>query len=470
MSSSPQGLQAFFAPRSIAVLGASERATSSGGAVLQNLRIGGYRGQVFPINPKGGTAFGYEVKTSVAALAAPADLVVVVIRPDLILEAVTEAAACGHRHFLILPGGFVEAGPEGQKRDQALRALAAQYDLTIAGPNCAGIIHMGSETLSAGGHFGATFLRDFPPGGGIALISQSGALAEEVIAAAHAQNLKIGTVVSVGNGMQLGIADYLAYLGTRPECKAVLLYVEHIADADRFRATARQVAAVKPVVLLMGGASRDGAAAAAAHTGATARDDAAMERFAADCGLLRVKSLRRLLLAAKGFGFFPQGLGPRALILSNSGGPGVLTADQAAVENLSLPSLPAAMQAALRAGLPPEASAANPIDLLADAREERFALTLDSVETQGRGTFDVILGIHVVPFMVEAGPVVDVIAAAAAQHKHPMLHAMMGTLPDKENWFARLEAAGIPAFNDAEQMAECAGILARYPLLRERLK
>src|SRR5689334_21393993 len=141
-------LKPFFAPRSVAVVGAGERPTSSGGAVLQNLRISGYAGEIVPVNPKGGTIFGLPVRCSLAELAAPADLAVIVIRPDQILAAVEEAAASGHRHFLILPGGFAEAGAEGRARDVALRRLASERQLTIAGPNCAGIIH-----LPPGGRF-----------------------------------------------------------------------------------------------------------------------------------------------------------------------------------------------------------------------------------------------------------------------------------------------------------------------------
>lgn len=460
-------LRPFFAPRSVAVLGAGERATSSGGAVLQNLKAGGFRGAVHPINPKGGTAFGYPVLASLKDLPDPAELAVIVIRPDLIADAVREAAATGHRNLLILPGGFVEAGEEGRARDAEVRRIAAAHGITIAGPNCAGIIHMGKGGLDAGGHFGATFLRDFPPGGGLALISQSGALAEEAIANAHANGIPLGTVVSVGNAMHLGVAEYLDYLGQRDDVTTVLLYVESIDDPVAFRAICRRVAARKPVVLLLGGRTAAGAAAAAAHTGAVANDDAAIEAFAAECCAIRVTSLRRLMLAAKGFGFFPLGIGRRALVLSNSGGPGVLAADRAAVEGLDLAPLPARMAEDLRAGVPPEASIANPIDLLADAREDRFGLAFDCLRAHGAAAFDVVLGIHVVPFMVDAAPVIDRLAAAAPALGLPVMHSMMGTLPGKADWFSRMEAAGVPMFSDAEAMAECGGLLARYPALRQ---
>jgi acyl-CoA synthetase (NDP forming) len=128
------------------------------------------------------------------------------------------------------------------------------------------------------------------------------------------------------------------------------------------------------------------------------------------------------------------------------------------------------MAAALRAALPAEASVANPLDLLADAREDRFGLTLDCAIREGAQAFDAILGIHVVPFMVEAQPIVAALASRARKAPMPFLHAMMGTLPDKDAWFASLERAGVPTFNDVEAMAECAGLLARYPVLRERAR
>jgi acyl-CoA synthetase (NDP forming) len=462
-------LRPFFAPRSVAVVGAGERQTSSGGAVLQNLRISGFTGEIVPVNPKGGEMFGLAVRKSLGELNHPADLAVIVIRPDLILDAVREAAASGHQHLLILPGGFAEAGEAGKARDLELRRLIAAHGLTVVGPNCAGIIH-----LPMGARFAATFLRDMPPGpnarGAIAFVTQSGALAEEAIAAAHRLAIPLGTIVSVGNAVQLGIADYLEHLGSDLAVTAVLLYIESIEDKARFRAVARRVAAEKPVVALIGGRTGPGARAAAAHTGAPAQDDREMDAFAAECGVLRVESLRRLLLAAKGFGAFPQGIGKRALILSNSGGPGVLCTDRAAAEGLDIAPLPAAMAAALRAALPAEASVANPLDLLADAREDRFGLTLDCAIRDGAQAFDAILGIHVVPLMVEAQAIVATFAALARSVPMPFLHAMMGTLPDKDAWFASLERAGVPAFNDVEAMAECAGLLARYPALRERAR
>ena len=264
--------------------------------------------------------------------------------------------------------------------------------------------------------------------------------------------------------------DYLGWLGDRLEIGAALLYVESIEDHERFREVARRVSATKPVIALFGGRTGIGGQAATAHTGAVANDDAAIDAFCASCGIIRVKSLRRLLVAAKAFGRFPQGLGPRALILSNSGGPGVLCADQAALEGLELTALPKAMADVLRQQLPAEASVANPIDLLADAREDRFGLAVEAAMSHAAQTYDMVLMIHVVPFMVDAQPVISRLAELSSTAPLPMMHGMMGTLPGKEEWFATMERAGVPMFNDVEEMAEAAGLLASYPALRNAAK
>lgn len=458
-------LQPFYAPRSIAVVGAGERATSSGGAVMQMLLRAGFKGRLEPINPKGGTVFGLAAHTSLRALAAPVDLVVISIRPDAILEAVNEAAATGHRHLLILPGGFAEAGAEGLARHHALMEVIRQRDIVVAGPNCAGLIHLTPE-----GGIAPSFLRDLPAGRaagqqGVALISQSGAIAEEVIAASHRLALPVTTVISIGNAVQIGVEDHLAHLGRDDSIAAVILYLESLDDPAAFRRIARQVAAVKPVVALVGGRTAAGAAAATAHTGAVANDASTIQAFLTDCGLVGVDSLADLLLAAKAFARYPSGAGQRVVIISNSGGPGVLAADAAVRAGLSLPPLPSSMVARLRAALPAEAAIANPVDLLADAREDRFGAAL-AAALEEADAFDQILLFHTAPFMVEAGPVVDCLAERAATATRPVFHAMAGTLTDGPAWFQQLEAAGIAMSRDPEAMARMAGLLAAYPPLQ----
>lgn len=451
-------LRAFLNPESIAVVGAGDRPTSSGGAVLRNLKLSGYRGRIVPVNPKGGEIQGLQASTSLSTLGQPVDLVTVLVKPESILDVVREAADTGHRNLLILPGGFAEAGERGRERDAQLRALAAEKSLSIAGPNCAGMINL----LDRKTPFAATFLRDLPKGGGVAFVSQSGAIAEEAIAGSHEMNVPLGAVVSVGNGMQYGVADYVAHFGADQRCSAILVYLESFGDAARFGQVAREIATAKPLIALIGGRTGPGREAAFQHTGSRPADDEAVEAFCQRAGIVRVKSLRSLMLAGKAFGAFPQGIGRRVLLLSNSGGPGVLAADRAAEEGLLLSALPPALAQALRERLPAEATVANPLDLLADAREDRFGFTLEAALAHGREQYDAILMIHVVPFMVDAAPVIAALAGLAGKARVPIMHSMMGTLEHRQAWFAQMESAGVPMFDDVEDMCVAASLLARH--------
>ena len=190
------------------------------------------------------------------------------------------------------------------------------------------------------------------------------------------------------------------------------------------------------------------------------------DAFCRMAGIVRVSSLRGLMLAGKAFCAHPEGIGRRVLLLSNSGGPGVLATDQCVQDGLELPAIPSAVAARLRALYPPEAVVANPLDLLADAREDRFGGTLEAILTGAADAFDAILMIHVVPFMVDAGPVVARLAELARGSSLPILHSMMGTLEHKREWMMTMEQAGVPMFDNVEDMAVAAGMLARFPALR----
>lgn len=449
-------MKAFLSPDSVAVVGAGERPTSSGGAVLHNMLKCGYRGRIIPVNPKGGELLGLAVARSITDVTPPAELVVIAVRPDLILDVVQEAAAAGHRNFLILPGGFAEGTDDGKTRDAQLLALAQTQGLRIAGPNCAGTINL----LDVARPFTATFFRDLPRGGKVGLISQSGAIIEELIGASNRFNLPLGAVVSVGNAMHLGLAEYLEALGADGGCNAILLYAESFGDPRRFIEVAQAVSQKKPIIVLMGGRTSAGAAAAFRHTGSRAMPEHEADEFCRQAGMVRVKSLRDLMLAGKAFGRYPEGIGPRVLVLSNSGGPGVLAADEASSRGLELRALPQAFADRLRSFLPPEASVANPLDLLADAREERFGDTLEAALQTVISHYDAILMIHVVPFMVDANAVVNRLAEGVREANIPIMHSMMGTLEKKEAWFAQMEAAGVPMFDNVEDMASAAGLLA----------
>ena len=455
----------FLKPKSVAIVGASDRKTSSGGAVLRNLLLTKYPGKIIPVNPSGGKILGITCSKSLLEIKKPVELVVIVVRPDLILQIVDEAISSGHKNLMILPGGFSEAGTEGQIREKELLRKTNSAGITVFGPNSAGCIHLNNKLP-----FAATFLRDLPLGGKIALISQSGAISEEIIATGNKNNLPISTVISVGNAVHLEITDYLEYLGEHEECNCILLYVESINDIEKFSFTARKVARKKPLVALIGGRTTEGSNAVINHTGGSSMTDNQASSFFKDCGVIRVKSLRHLLLAAKGFGFFPQGIGKRILLISNSGGPGVITTDRLIDSKLEMPPLPENYSVDLKKILPLEAAIANPIDMLADAREDRFEATFNSALKYCQNEYDAVLMIHVVPFMVDADPIIKVMARLAEKASFSIFHSMMGTLENKNKWFQNMEDSGVAMFDNSEDMAESAGILAQYPPLKRDLE
>jgi len=467
----PARLQKILEPSSVAIAGAAERDTSAGGAVLKNLIASGFSGRIVPVNPKGGTILGLATSRSLAELDVPCDLAVVAVRPDLILGVIREGFSSGHKNFLVLPGGFQEAGAEGQARDAELRKFAAEHDVLIMGPNCAGLINL----LDPKRRFAGTFLKDLPFRGvdphrpGVALVSQSGAIAEEVIASSHTLGIPVGCVISVGNGMHVGLADFIAGIAENPYCSVILFYAESVGDPDAFIRVTSAIANRIPIIGLIGGTTRAGAAAAARHTGSQALGDAEADQLCRRAGIVRARSLQDMLLAAKALAYYPRGVGRRVLILSNSGGPGVLMADRCEREGLELIDLPQVLAEELRAALPPEAAVANPLDLLADAREDRFGATLAACIKHARQAFDAIAMIHVVPFMVDASPVIATLANLAKGAPVPILHTMMGTLPGKREWFAAMEYAGVPMFTDVESMASAISALARCAELAKQI-
>ncbi|MBI37769.1 MAG: hypothetical protein CL568_09325 [Alphaproteobacteria bacterium] len=451
----------FLQPKSVAVVGASERLSSSGGAVLRNIISSKFPGDVIPVTPKNEKVLGITSVKSLLELSTPAELVVIVVRPDLILDIVDEAAISGHKNLMILPGGFSEAGPVGQVRESELLRKTDAAGITVFGPNSAGCIHLNKHSP-----FAATFLRDLPLGGGIALISQSGAISEEIIATGNKNSLPISTVISVGNAVHLEVIDYLEFLGEQDTCSCILLYMESVNNIKNFERVARKITKKKPVVALIGGRTMEGGHAVRNHTGGLAMTDSEAVSFMQKCGIIRVKSLRQLMLAAKGFGFFPQGIGNRILLFSNSGGPGVITTDHLIDNNLKMPPLPKEYSRDLKNLLPPEAAVSNPIDMLADAREDRFEAAFLSALKHCKNEYDAILMIHVVPFMVDANPVINVMSSLAKKASFPVFHSMMGTLENKIEWFTKMENSGVAMFENSEDMAESASILAQYPLLK----
>ena len=358
MSVTPERLRDFFAPRSLAIVGASD---TSGWAqfILASSAATGFEGPLIPVHPRHETVFGRPAVRSLRDLTEPVDLAFVMVPTHAVPDVIDDAAAAGVRHAVVLASGYREAGPEGCARQDALVKQAAGYGMLLLGPNCLGFLN----THASAGPFALSVPLPLRPGPvGIAL--QSGALASAMLAFARSRAIGVSTVVTMGNESMISTADVLGYLADDEQTRVICLFVEEISEPDRFAHAARQAAkAGKPVVVLKTGSSPAGQVAALAHTGSVAGDDAVVDAVFRQLGVIRVTSIEELLSTAGLLGYDRWPRGRRMGVLTASGGACGLIADQASEQDIKIPPFAARTVAAIEPHLPAFADAHNPLDV-----------------------------------------------------------------------------------------------------------
>jgi acetyl coenzyme A synthetase (ADP forming)-like protein len=360
-------LESLFAPRGVAVIGASQTPTKLGYGVARNLVMSGYKGALHFVNPSGGQLFGRSIVRAVADIPDPVDLAMIII-PAASVPGALEA--CGQRgiHAVIIgSGGFREVGPQGAALEKSCLDIAHRYDIRIIGPNCIGYLdtHLPIDT---------TFLPlPGPIPGDIAFISHSGAICEAVIDWARGQGFGLSRLVSLGNQMDLTEADVLAPTAADPETRVVALYLEGVGDGPTFVRQASLVSKDMPIVAIKVGRSARGRAAVASHTGALAGQDAAFDAALRKAGVLRAPTSEALFDWARALAWCPLPRGRRVAVLTNAGGPGAIAADALDAQELTLSDLSRSSHEALAALLPAAASLRNPIDMLASAGPHEYA-------------------------------------------------------------------------------------------------
>jgi acetyltransferase len=353
-------------PRSIAVVGASDKPDSIGGVVLRELVGGGFAGTLTPVNPKYGTIGDLRCFPSLSNTATQHDLVVIATPAASIPDIVAEAVSLGCQTAIILSAGLGQG--EGSLADKVLRT-ARSSGLRLVGPNCLGV-------LSPSARMNASFATRLPAAGPLALVSQSGAIAAGIVEWARSRNAGFSGIVSLGEAIDVDFADCLDYFAEDHATRAILLYVEAIKDARKFMSAARRAARVKPVIVLKAGRHAEGAKAAATHTGALAGSDAVYDAAFQRAGCIRVMDLEELFGAADVFATSASLHGDRIAILTNGGGLGVLAVDRLMDLGGHLAQLAPATLEALDAVLPSTWSRANPVDIIGDATPERYARSL----------------------------------------------------------------------------------------------
>jgi len=369
MASAPHkktaSLDALFNPRSIALVGATERSVWSIAAV-DNLRRAGYPGKVHMINPKGGTIFGSEASPTCSAVGEPIDAALLMVPESKMVEVFDDLEKAGVGGVVILSGGFAETGHDGRARQQLIADKAKAAGIRMLGPNC-----LGFANFVAGTPIWTTQLRRQTGNLQVALVSQSGALASQLEQFAYQQRVGLTHMISTGNEADVQVADAIEYLAQQPEPKAIALFLESVRDPVRFeRAIKAANAAGKPVVVLKVGASEASAKAAQAHTGSLVGNDRVFDALCRKLGLTRVHSLEELIVTADLFARIGAVHGKGVAFVAMSGGMCEIITDQAEKEAILLPELSESTASALREVLPPLATPNNPLDVTGAAMVE----------------------------------------------------------------------------------------------------
>ena len=417
-------MKPFFAPRVIAVVGASRDPARIGAQVFRNVRESGFRGTVHPVNPHVPVIDGLPCAASLTAIEGPVDLAIVTVAAAQVPGVIDDCIAKKVPAVVVISAGFAETGPEGRAREAELLEKVRGAGIRMIGPNCMGIMNTDPDI-----RLNATFARRLPPIGDVAFASQSGALGLSIVEHVSRLHIGISTFVSVGNKADVSGNDLIQLWAADPRTKVILLYLESFGNPRTFGRLARRVAREKPIVAVKAGRSRVGARAASSHTGALATDDAVVDGLFRQAGIIRTRTVAELFDVASLLSRQPLPKGRRVAILTNAGGPGILAADACAADGLDLPSLTDATIAKLRATLPAAASVANPVDMLAAAPAEHYRIAIEALLADER--VDSLLVIYTPPFVTEPADIASAIAGAVARSPKPVLTVFMtaGDMP-----------------------------------------
>jgi len=437
-------LEAMFAPRSVAVIGASETPGSVGRSLLENLRP--FRGHVFPVNPNHRTILERKTFPTIRGVPEDVDLAVIATPAATVPEIVGECAAAGVKGAVIISAGFKESGPAGAELEQQI--LARRGKMRIIGPNCVGVMlpHIGLN---------ATFAKPLALPGNIGFISQSGALCTAILDWSISIQLGFSAFISIGSMADVNWGDLIYHLGDDPHTRSILLYMESVGDARSFLSAAREVALTKPIIAIKVGRTGAAAKAAASHTGALTGSDDVLDAAFRRVGVLRVDTIEELFGIAELLGRQPRPTGPRLAIITNGGGPGVLATDALIECGGKLAELSAKAVDKLNEFLPPHWSRGNPVDILGDADAQRYERAVEIVARDENN--DGLLAILARQAMTESSATAERLRSFAKLKGKPILANWIGGAGVRPG-VEILDRAGIPTFEypDAAARAFCA--------------
>ncbi|MCC6301768.1 MAG: GNAT family N-acetyltransferase [Gammaproteobacteria bacterium] len=442
-----------FAPRAVAVFGATERPEAVGEIVLRNLREGGFDGGLYPVNPKHATVQGLRCHASLQEVGAPVDLAVIATPAATAPGIIAQCGAVGVRAAVVLSAGFGEVGAAGRALEQQVREAARMHGVRVVGPNCLGMM-IPRHGLNA------TFSNNRVPPGPLALVSQSGALCTAILDWAQARGIGFSAVVSLGNAADVDFGDLLGFLALDAATRGILLYIESVRDARNFMSGLRAAARLKPVVAIKAGRHGEGAQAAMSHTGALVGGDDVFDAALRRAGAVRAHTVQQMFAAAEILASGERRAhGNRLAIVTNGGGPGVMAADRAVEQDVALARLGEATVQSLDQVLGGRWSRANPVDILGDAKPELYRKAVAGCLADP--AVDGVLALLTPQAMTHPSEAAGAVIAAAADSAKPVLACWMGDT-QVEPARALFACHRIPHFDTPEEAVEAYSYLAAH--------
>ena len=448
----PHYLSALFAPKSVAMFGASDSPDSVGRVVFKNLLEGDFKGDIYAINPKREQVQGQKAYPDLEAIGEDVDLAIVATPARTVPGIVEQCGNYGIKSMIILSAGFREVGETGRAIEEKVKDAARSHGIRFMGPNCLGLIRP-----SIG--LNATFGNNQAAEGGIALVSQSGALCTSILDWAENRDVGFSAVVSTGIAADLDFGDILDYLASDPKTDSIILYIEGLTDSRRFMSGLRAAARIKPVIAIKAGRHSEGAAASMSHTGALVGGDEAFSAALARSGVVRVETISQVFAAAGTLSSKYKSSGDRIAIVTNAGGPAVLAADHVPEVRLELATLGDETINALNEALPATWSHRNPVDIIGDAPPERYREAIDICLNDN--DVDGVLVILTPQAMTKPLEVAEAVVEASEKNRKPIITSWMGgrQVNPARSLFRQ---AGIPTFNTPEAAIDAFHYLAAY--------
>jgi acetyltransferase len=442
-------LDSFFSPNGIAVIGASSDPNKLGHGVVRNLINYGYRGPIYPVNPRASEILGRLCYSAIDQVPDPVDLALIIVPAAAATNVVEECGRRGISQAIVISGGFGETGPEGHAREEALRAAAGRHKIRLIGPNCIGIIDTHAP-------LNTTFVTGMPKAGDIGFVSQSGAMCAVVIDWANGAGAGFSRIVSLGNQVDVSEAEMIASLAEDPHTGVITAYMEGVSDGRAFMAAAKKAARRKPLLVLKGGLGEGGAKAVTSHTGVLAGSTEAYRAAFHQCGVQQAETMEELFDWARALAWQPLPRSTRVAVLTNAGGPGILAVDALEKAGLKLASLSAKTQASLRERLPAASSAGNPVDILAGSGPDLYGMALDALLSDP--AVDAALVIQAPQDWFLPADLAEMVAKVARGHDKPVLASLMGQQSAKEA-SPILHQRRIPNFAYPERAAQAFAVM-----------